>query len=77
MNIVMQAPAALVPYPTNPRKIPDEAVDRLTMAGTADEVRKRLADYEGIVDEVICVNVFYSAGDQSSMLDAYRRLIHL
>ena len=57
--------------------IPDEAVDRLTMAGTADEVRKRSADYEGIVDEVICVNVFYSAGDQSSMLDAYRRLIHL
>ena len=34
--------------------IPDEAVDRLTIAGTPDECRKRLADYHGIVDEVIC-----------------------
>ncbi len=57
--------------------IPDEAVDRLTIAGTPDEARQRLADYEGIVDEVICVNVFYSASDQASMLDAYRRLIRL
>ena len=57
--------------------IPDEAVDRLTIAGTPDEARRRLADYEGIVNEVICVNVFYSASDQASMLAAYRRLIHL
>jgi 5,10-methylenetetrahydromethanopterin reductase len=57
--------------------MPDEAVDRLTIAGTPDECRKRLADYNGIVDEVICVNVFYSATEKSSMLDAYRSIINL
>jgi probable F420-dependent oxidoreductase len=29
---------------------PDEMVDALTLAGTADEVRKRLAGYEGVAD---------------------------
>ncbi len=57
--------------------MPDEAVDRLTIAGTPAECRKRLADYDGIVDEVICVNVFYSATEQSAMLDAYRSIINL
>lgn len=57
--------------------MPDEAVDRLTIAGTPDECRKRLADYGGIVDEVICVNVFYSATEKSAMLDAYRSIINL
>jgi probable F420-dependent oxidoreductase len=31
---------------------PDEMVDALTLAGTADEVRKALASYEGIADGV-------------------------
>jgi probable F420-dependent oxidoreductase len=31
---------------------PDSMVDALTLAGTADEVRKRLAEYEGIADGV-------------------------
>ena len=31
---------------------PDEMVDALTLAGTADDVRRRLASYEGIADGV-------------------------
>ena len=31
---------------------PDEMVDALTLAGTPDEVRKRLSEYEGIADGV-------------------------
>ena len=36
--------------------IPDEAIDRLTIGGTPEECRRRIAAYEGIVKEVICVN---------------------
>ena len=31
---------------------PDEMVDRLTIAGTPDEVRSRVSDYEGLADVV-------------------------
>lgn len=32
--------------------VPDEMVDTFTLAGTPDDVRKRLADYEGLADVV-------------------------
>jgi alkanesulfonate monooxygenase SsuD/methylene tetrahydromethanopterin reductase-like flavin-dependent oxidoreductase (luciferase family) len=57
--------------------IPDEAIDRLTIAGTPDECRKRIAQYEGIVDEVICVNVSYAAPSARDPLGSYRQLIDL
>lgn len=56
--------------------IPDEALDRLTITGTPDECRKRIAAYEGIVEELICVNVSYSAGP-SDMVASYRALLNL
>jgi alkanesulfonate monooxygenase SsuD/methylene tetrahydromethanopterin reductase-like flavin-dependent oxidoreductase (luciferase family) len=31
---------------------PDEMVDAVMLAGTADQVRSRLADYEGLADEL-------------------------
>ncbi len=37
--------------------IPDECIDRVAIAGTPDECRNRLASYEGVVDEVVCLNV--------------------
>ncbi len=37
--------------------IPDERLDRVAIAGTPDECLERLASYEGVVDEVVCVNV--------------------
>jgi len=36
--------------------IPDECVDRLTIAGTVAECRARLESYEGVVDEIIFLN---------------------
>lgn len=32
--------------------VPDDMVDAFTLAGTPDEIRKRLADYEGLADVV-------------------------
>ncbi len=43
--------------------IPDECVDRLTIAGTVDDCRARLAAYAGVVDEVLVLNAFPAAGD--------------
>ena len=37
--------------------IDDEVVDRLALAGSAAACARRLADYEGVVDEVIYLNV--------------------
>ena len=53
----------------------DEVVDTVTIAGTPEECRQRLADYEGVVDEVIFVNVSYSDGAGSNMIEGYRRLL--
>jgi 5,10-methylenetetrahydromethanopterin reductase len=36
--------------------VPDEVVDELLIAGTPDDCAGRLADYAGIVDEVVMVN---------------------
>ncbi|MGH7962179.1 MAG: hypothetical protein ACRERD_10205, partial [Candidatus Binatia bacterium] len=57
--------------------IPDEAIDRLTIAGTPAECRNRIAQYEGIVEEVICVNVSYSTPQTSDPLGSYRNMIDL
>jgi len=57
--------------------IPDAAIDRLTIAGTPAECRQRIAQYEGIVEEVICVNVSYSSPQTADPLGAYRNLIAL
>ncbi|MBM4255392.1 MAG: LLM class flavin-dependent oxidoreductase [Deltaproteobacteria bacterium] len=57
--------------------IPDEAIDRLTIAGTPAECRKRIAAYEGVVEEVICVNVSYSATPSTDPLGLYRQIIDL
>jgi 5,10-methylenetetrahydromethanopterin reductase len=57
--------------------IPDEAIDRLTIAGTPVECRKRIAAYEGIVEEVICVNVSYSTTQASGPLESYRSIFKL
>ena len=53
----------------------DEVVDTVTIAGTPEECRHRLAEYEGVVDEVIFVNVSYASGAGAGMLEGYRRLL--
>lgn len=57
--------------------IPDEAIDRLTIAGTPAECRKRIEAYRGVVDEVICVNAFYSSAKDFDVLDSYRKILEL
>ena len=37
--------------------IPEEAIDRVAIAGTPDDCLARLAEYDGIADELILVNV--------------------
>jgi alkanesulfonate monooxygenase SsuD/methylene tetrahydromethanopterin reductase-like flavin-dependent oxidoreductase (luciferase family) len=37
--------------------IPDECIDSISIAGTADECLTRLAAYEGVADEVVCLNL--------------------
>jgi len=36
--------------------IPDELLDRLTVAGTPSECRARLLTYAGVVDELLLIN---------------------
>ncbi len=55
----------------------DEVVDTVTIAGTPEECRRRLADYEGIVDEVIFVNVSSLDGENSDPLSAFRGVLQL
>ena len=47
----------------------DEVVDTVTIAGTQEECRHRLAEYEGVVDEVIFVNVSYASGAGAGMIE--------
>lgn len=42
--------------------ISDECLDTLVIAGTPDECRARIAAYEGVVDELLLLNVMPSAG---------------
>ena len=55
----------------------DEVVDTVTIAGTQEECRRRLAEYEGVVDEVIFVNVSYASGAGAGMLEGYRKLLQV
>ncbi len=55
--------------------IPDACLDRLAIAGTPDECRKRLAEYEGVVDELALVNVLPPQADDPR--DAYTTLFTL
>lgn len=53
----------------------DDLIDRLALAGTADRISRRLADYEGLVDEVVYLNVGRSTA--SSALERYRPLLSI
>ncbi len=55
--------------------IPDECVDRLTIAGTLEDCRERIASYEGVVDELILANVAPAA--DGDMMRVYAPLMQL
>jgi 5,10-methylenetetrahydromethanopterin reductase len=43
--------------------IPDELIDDLMIAGTPDECRSRIAQYAGLVDELLLLNALPPSGD--------------
>ena len=53
--------------------IPDECIDQLTIAGTPEECRTKLAEYEGELDEMILLNVMPSEPD--TVRDVYHSVI--
>ena len=55
--------------------IPDELVDRLVIAGTPAECRARLAEYDGLLDEMLLLNAM--PGDRGNVLAAYAPLLEL
>ena len=48
----------------------DGLVDKLAFAGTPEDCARRVGDYEGLVDEVIYLNV--GGADAGSVLEAHR-----
>lgn len=56
--------------------IPDECIDRLAIAGTLEDCRERVASYEGVVDELLLLNVLPAVGEGDA-IDAYQPLMNL
>jgi 5,10-methylenetetrahydromethanopterin reductase len=57
------------------RVIPDECIDRLTIAGTLADCRARLAEYADVLDEVILLNALPSSDGDA--LSAYATALQL
>lgn len=55
--------------------IPDELIDELVIAGTPDECRERLRAFDGLVEELLLINVLPAAGDDPCA--AYAELFDL
>ena len=55
--------------------IPDECLDRLALAGTPAECRKRITEYAGVVDELVLTNVLPPRGDEPA--EAFDGLLSL
>ena len=57
--------------------ITDEVLDTVTIAGTHAQCREKMAKYDGVVDQILMVNVGYGGASNADMLDAFRQLIKL
>lgn len=55
--------------------IPDECIDRLTIAGTLQDCRARLAEYRTVVDNVLLLNAL--PAENSDSIGAYRDALQL
>jgi 5,10-methylenetetrahydromethanopterin reductase len=55
--------------------IPDRLLDELTICGTEAQCRDQLNAFDGLIDEVLLVNVNYSAATTEGLLPAFRQLI--
>jgi len=57
--------------------ITDDVLDCVTIAGTPAQCRGRLAEFEGLVDQALMVNVGYGGATEEALLGAFRALIQL
>ena len=57
--------------------VTDEVVDAVTISGTAEHCRRALAEFEGIVDQALMVNVGYSGSTTNELIHGYHDLIEL
>ena len=57
--------------------ISDDLLDAVTISGSLADCQKQLSRFEGIVDQVLMVNVGYGGASKSSLLNGYRDLIKL
>ena len=55
--------------------IPDECIDQLAIAGTVAECRQRLAEYEGVVDELLLLNAM--PPEPGKLTDSYQGMLRL
>lgn len=55
----------------------DDIIDVLTISGTVEECRAKLADYEGVVDHLLFVNVNFSAGTAEQLMRTFREMIKI
>ena len=55
--------------------IPDQLLDTLTICGTEVQCRDQLNAFDGLIDEVILVNVNYSAATTEGLMPVFRQLI--
>lgn len=55
----------------------DELIDSVTIAGTPEHCRARMATFDGTVDELIFVNVNYSSDETVGVVPLFRDLIAL
>jgi len=57
--------------------VTDEMLDTVTISGSIQDCRTRLARFEGIADQALFVNVNYSGDSEETLLEAFRMLIEL
>lgn len=55
----------------------DDVLDAVTISGSLDHCRRRLQQFDGLVDQVLFVNVNYSGTSQQALISAFRNLIRL
>lgn len=55
----------------------DDVIDAVTISGSIEHCRQQLKKFDGIVDQVLFVNVNYSGTSQEAILTAFRNLIEV
>lgn len=57
--------------------ITDDVIDAVTISGTHAQCREKMKEFNGVVDQILMVNVGYGGASNADMLAAFRQLIKL